>query len=366
MHFKIDRTAFLNELNTLQGVAGAKQVIPILSTLLIETQADRIAMRATDLDLTITTGCGASVREDGAICLPARKLMEIVKSLSHGEIEIKTNDLHQATITSNGSRFKLKGVEAGDFPEPKEFSGEFAEVPADVFSRFIPRVIHAVGQEASRYSLNGAKLEISDGRIRMVATDGHRLALVEREGQFNADVDVILPKRALTELAKLCATSDGMLQIGKADNHIHFKLGKREIVSCLLSGQYPDYGKVIPTQNHNRFTVRRDLISPAIKRVALMADDRHHAIKLEIGDCQMSVSSQTAEIGEAGETIVIGYDGDPITAGFNATYLNDFLNAIEEDEILFEFKTGDTQTLMSVTTEYSDRASAVIMPIRLS
>jgi DNA polymerase-3 subunit beta len=157
-----------------------------------------------------------------------------------------------------------------------------------------------------------------------------------------------------------------MLQIGKADNHIHFKLGKREIVSCLLSGQYPDYDKVIPTQNHNRFTVRRDLISPAIKRVALMADDRHHAIKLEIGDCQMSVSSQTAEIGEAGETIVIGYEGEEITAGFNATYLNDFLNAIEEDEILFEFKTGDTQTLMSVTTNYSDRAIGVIMPMLLS
>ncbi|MGH9841690.1 MAG: DNA polymerase III subunit beta, partial [Blastocatellia bacterium] len=119
MHFTIDRTAFLNELNHLQGVAGAKQVIPILSHVLIETRADRITLRATDLDLTITTGCEASVREDGSICLPARKLTEIVKLLAHGEIEIKVNGLHQATITSNGSRFKLKGLKAEDFPERK-------------------------------------------------------------------------------------------------------------------------------------------------------------------------------------------------------------------------------------------------------
>jgi len=364
MHFKIDRTAFLNELNHLQGVAGAKQVIPILSHLLIETRLDRITMRATDLDLTITTECEAFVREKGSICLPARKLMEIVKSLSHGEIEIKVNDLNQATITSNGSRFKLKGVEAEGFPEKKAFEGEFAEIPSDLFSRFIPRIIHAVGSDESRYALNGAKLEITGERIRMVATDGHRLALVEHDGQFGEELDVIIAKKALAELAKLCAGFDGEMLIGKADNHIHFKLGKREVVSCLLSGQYPDYANVLPSDNHNRFTVGRDAIHPAVKRVALMADERQHSIKLEIGDCQMHVSSQTAELGEAGETIVIGYTGEKITAGFNAAYLNDFFNAVEENEILFEFKTGETQAQFSTTSANYDRCLAIVMPVR--
>ncbi len=364
MHFKIDRTAFLNELNHLQGVAGAKQVIPILSHVLIETRADRITLRATDLDLTITTGCEARVREDGSICLPARKLTEIVKSLAHGEVEIKVNGLHQATITSNGSRFKLNGVAAQEFPEPKDTPAQFTEIPAGIFSRFIPRVIHAVGNDESRYSLNGAKLEISDERIRMVATDGHRLALVEHDGQFGEEVNEIIPKKTIAELAKLCASFDGLMQIGKADNHLHFKLGKREVVSCLLSGQYPDYANVLPKENHNRFTVGRDLIHPAIKRVALMADEKQHAIKLEIGDCELHVSSQTADIGEAGETIVVGYSGDKITAGFNATYLNDFLNAIEEDEILFEFKTGETQAQFSTTSANFDRCLSIIMPMR--
>ena len=364
MHFKIDRTAFLHELYSLQAVAGAKQVIPILSHLLIETSEDRIGMRATDLDLTIATECEADVREKGSICLPARKLMEIVKSLTHGEVEIKVNGLHQATITSNGSRFKLNGVEARGFPERKEFEGEYAEISADLFSRFIPRVLHAVGNDESRYALNGAKLEITDERIRMVATDGHRLALVEHDGQFNNELDVLLPRKALAELAKLCAGFDDEMQIGRTENQLHFKLGKREVVSCLLTGQYPDYANVLPTDNHNRFTVGRDAIHPAIKRVALMADERQHTIKLEVGDCEMHVSSQTAELGEAGETVVVGYTGEKITAGFNAVYLNDFLSAVEEDEVLFEFKTGETQAKFSTTSANFDRCVEIIMPVR--
>ncbi|MGE0128943.1 MAG: DNA polymerase III subunit beta [Blastocatellales bacterium] len=365
MNFRIDRTTFLSELYYLQGVAGSKQVIPILSCLLIEISANRITLRASDLDLTITTECEATVREEGSICLPARKLMEIVKSLAQGEIEIKTNDLCQATITSNGSRFKLHGVEAESFPDFQEFTGDYAEVPADIFSRFIPRIIHAVGQEASRYALNGAKLEISDERIRMVATDGHRLALIEREEKFAESLDVIIPKKTLSELAKLCAAGGEMLRIGKTDNHIHFHCGKREIVSRMLVGQYPDYAAVLPKENHNRFTIGRDLILPTVKRVALMADDKHHAIKLEIADGEMQVSSQSADIGEAGETVAIDYQGEKITTGFNANYLNDFFNAIEEDEILFEFKTGETQTQFSVATAHQDRCLAVVMPMRL-
>jgi DNA polymerase III subunit beta len=199
----------------------------------------------------------------------------------------------------------------------------------------------------------------------MVATDGHRLALVEHDGKFADGLDVLIPKKTLSELAKLTAAFDGEMRIGKADNHIHFKLGKREVVSCLLTGQYPDYAGVLPTDNHNRFRVGRDAIHPAIKRVALMADERQHTIRLEVGDCQMHVSSQTAELGEAGETVLVGYTGEKISAGFNAAYLNDFLSAVEEDEVLFEFKTGDTQAQFSTVTSNNDRFVAIVMPMKL-
>jgi DNA polymerase III subunit beta len=363
MNIKVDRNLLLSELHYLQGVAGTKPIIPALSHLLIETASSRITMRITDLDLMITTECEAVVREQGSICLPARKLMEIVKSLPQAEIEIKANDLCQATINCAPSRFKINGLSADDFPESQEYSGEFAEIPAEIFSRFIPRVIHAAGQEGSRYALNGAKLKISNERIRMVATDGHRLALIEHKGSFSGALDVILPKRAVIELGKLCAGSDKMLRIGKADYHIHFHLGKRRIVSRLLTGIYPDYSAVLPKENFNRFTVGRGMITPAIKRVSLMAEDRSRAIKMEIGEGEMRISSECCGIGEAGETIPIAYDGNRITAGFNAAYLNDFLHAIEEEDILFEFKDGKTQAQINVHTADQDRCLAIVMPL---
>lgn len=366
MNIKIDRDLFLSELYYLQGVAAAKQLIPILSHLRIEAAPGKITMRATDLDVTVTTECAAGVRECGSICLPARKLAEIVKSLAHGEIEIKANDLSQATMACNGSRFKLRGMSAEDFPCVKEYSGEYSEAPAELFSRFIPRVIHAVGQEGSHYALHGVKLEVSDERIRMVATDGHRLALIEREGRFGKAVDAIVPKKALVELTKICAASDETLLIGKDDNHIRFKLGKREIVSCLLAGRYPDYSAVLPKENLHRLTLDRNLISPAVKRVALMADGRSRAIKLEVGKGVMNISSQSIDCGEAGETVPIGYEGKKITAGFNASYLGDVFNAFDEDEILFEIRNGETPAQFTVSASDQDRCVMIVMPLALA
>ncbi len=366
MNIKVDRDLFLIELYFLQRVAGAKQLIPVLSHLLIEASPGKITMRATDLDVTVTTECAAVVRDGGSICLPARKLAEIVKSLAHGEIEIKANDLSQAAIACNGSRFKLHGMSAEDFPCVKEYSGEYSEAPAELFSRFIPRVIHAVGQEGSHYALHGVKLEVSDERIRMVATDGHRLALVEREGRFGKAVDAIVPKKAMVELAKICAASDETLLIGKDDNHIRFKLGRREIVSCLLAGRYPDYSAVLPKEKPLRLALGRNVVSPAVKRVALMADGRSRAIKLEIGKGMMSVSSQSADCGEAGETIPVCYEGKKITAGFNADYLSDIFSALDEDEILFEIKNGETPAQFTVSAPDQERYIAVVMPLSLA
>jgi DNA polymerase III sliding clamp (beta) subunit (PCNA family) len=295
MNIKVDRNLFLSELYYLQGVAAAKQVIPILSHLLIETGPGRITMRATDLDLTITTECEADVREAGSICLPARKLVEIVKSLPQAGIEIKANDLFQATITCTPSRFRLNGL--------------------------------------LRRQLSGVAAVF--GRIRRS------------------------PRRYLLALHP---ARHSRRRPGRFALHAH----KREIVSRLLAGIYPDYSAVLPTENHNRFRVGRDLIFPAVKRVALMADDKQHAIKLEIGEGELHISSQTSEIGEAGETVPIDYAGEKITAGFNAAYLNDFFSAIEEDEILFEFKSGETQTQLSTTTAFMDRCLAVVMPVRFS
>jgi DNA polymerase-3 subunit beta len=366
VHFTIDRGQLLSELKYLEGVVPAKHIIPALSHVRIEAMFGILKMRATDLDLTMTSETQADIRKAGAICLPLRKLTDIVKSLPKGEVDIKTDDDSQATIICNSSRFKLKGLNADEFPQRESYSGQFAEIPSEVLSRFIPRIIHAASQESSRYALDGAKLEITSALIRMVATDGHRLALIEQEGSFDTEVDVIVPRKALVELEKICSDGEGPLRIGKSDNHIHFELGKRRITTSLLTGQYPDYSLVLPKQNHNRLRVGRNDISLAIKRVALMADDRSHTIKMDIGAEVINITSQSHKTGEAGETVPIDYQGEPIIAGFNATYLNDFFNAIDEDEVLLEFETGEKPVQLSGgNPAYNDRCFAVIMPMRL-
>jgi DNA polymerase III subunit beta len=166
-------------------------------------------------------------------------------------------------------------------------------------------------------------------------------------------------------LAKLCSAGDETLLVGKDDNHIRFKLGKREIVSCMLAGRYPDYSAVLPKEDLNSLTLDRDIVSPAIKRVALMADGRSRAVKLEIRKGRMNISSQSADFGEAGETIPIDYLGKKIVVGFNATYLSDVFNSFDEDELLFEIKNGETPAQFTSSTSNEDRCLAVVMPMRL-
>ncbi len=366
MHITVEGNQFFTELKHLEGIIPTKNIVHAFSHVQIEAMFGVVKMQATDGKLMMTSEIQADVSNAGSICLRLRKLAEIIKSLGKGEIEIKTDGDCQATIIRNSSKFKLKGSNTDDFPQPESYSGQFTEIPSELFSRFISRIIHAASEESSRYALDSAKLEINAEGIRMVATDGHRLALIEHEGRFGAEIDVIVPKKALVELEKVCSCSDGTLRVGKSANHIHFELGKRRIITSVLTGQYPDYSLVLPKENHNRFKVTRAEISAAIRRVALMADSNSHTIKMEIGAGVINLTSQSREAGEAGEIVPIDYQGEPITIGFNATYLSDFLGAINEEEVLIELENGARPAQLSgVNPEHNDRCLAVVMPTKM-
>jgi DNA polymerase-3 subunit beta len=198
----------------------------------------------------------------------------------------------------------------------------------------------------------------------MVATDGHRLAIIERKGEFGEPIDVIIQRKALTELAKLCAAGDEILQIGTTDNKIHFKLGARRMTSRLLTGDYPNYSAILPKENHRRFTVGREPVLSAIKRAAIMVGERQRAIKIEIGNGEMRISSESSENGEAIETVPIDYSGEAITAGFNSVYLSDFLTSTNEEELSFEFKDGHSPAQLRYSPSSQDRHLGVVMPMR--
>jgi DNA polymerase III subunit beta len=366
MHFTIGKTAFLKELNMLQGVVEKKSTIPVLSNLLLEAAGAELWIKGTDLDVSISTQCEAEIRHPGAICVQAKKLFEIVRSLPDADIEIKLGANDQVGLVCDRSRFKMPGLTKDNFPEIKTFDGTFWSFPSDVIRTFISRTIFAITTEESRYALNGAKVEISGKGIRMVATDGHRLSFIEKQGEFgDAKLDVLIPKKTLAELARLCGETDDTVEIASGDNHLFFKVGRRLLASRTLTGQFPNYELVLPKDNKNRVVVENSQVSSAIKRVAMMADDRSHAIKFDVNDGQIKITSQSADQGEAEEVLPVEYPGPSITAGFNAQYLLDFFNVIQDGDVIFEFKDGNSATELKSSKDSDYNLRYIIMPMRL-
>lgn len=368
MQFKVGKGAFLKELGFVQGVVERKSTIPILSNLLIEAKGGALEIKATDLDLSLSTVCEAEVSEDGAVCVQAKKLFEIVRALPESDIEMKCSGQEQMTLLCDRSRFRMPWVGKENYPEIQEFKGEPVEIPAEMIRTFINRTVFAITNEESRYALNGAKFELSGERVRMVATDGHRLAFIEKKGRYAQNgkkLDVIIPRKTLAELAKLCADTEETVEFGYDDNHLYFRLGKRFLSSRLLSGQFPNYEMVLPKDNNHRLVIESSRVAGAIRRVALMADERSHLIKFDVGTGQMNISSQAADIGEAGETIPVEYDGPQIAVGFNAQYLNEFFNVIQDGEVAFEFKDGNSQAQLRPNVDGDYDFKYIVMPMRL-
>jgi DNA polymerase-3 subunit beta len=366
MHLIVSKTTLLKELNILQGVVEKKSTIPILSNLLMEAINGELLIKGTDLDVSISTRCDADIKQEGSICVQAKKLFEIVRSLPDAEIEIKRGENDQVNLVCERSRFKLLGLSKDNFPEVKEFDGPFAPIPSDLVRTFIARTIFAITNEESRYALNGAKMELSAKGIRMVATDGHRLSFIEKQSDMgDLSLDVLIPKKTLTELSRLCVETGEPVEVGPGDNHLHFRVEKRLLTSRTLSGQFPNYELVLPKENSNKVVIESARVASAVRRVALMADERSHAIRFDIDDGQINITSQSSEMGEAGETLPIEYTGPPITAGFNAQYLLDFFSVIQEGEVALEFKDGNSQAQLRSKADEEYDFRYVIMPMRL-
>jgi DNA polymerase III subunit beta len=367
MHFTIAKSNFLRELNIVQGVVEKKNTIPILSNLLVEAEEKGITIKGTDLDLAITTFCEAEIIKPGAICLQARKLFEIVKSLPEAEIEVKCIEQDQVLLTCERSKFRLVGFNKEAFPNIDPCNAMLVSLPTFLVSTFINRTLFAITNEESRYSLNGAKLEVSSAGVRMITTDGHRLSFIEKQEQvFDGEkIDVLIPRKTLSELAKLCAELDGLVEFGKNENHLYFRVGHRLLSSRTLTGQFPNYELVIPKDKRNQIIFEADKLSNSIKRVALMADEKSHSIKFDINTGFVKISSQAMELGDSEDVLLADYNSDPITIAFNAHYLLDFFGVIQDAEVILEVKDGNSQVLLRPITIDEFDFRYIVMPMRL-
>ena len=373
MEISISRQELLRELTATQGVVERKTTIPILSNFLIEAEGDKVVITATDLDQSIKTSCAAKVKKSGSCTIPARKLYDYIKLLGDGDISIKQMENHWIQIRSGRSNTRMVGMARANFPNVPEFPhSSVTSIPAASLRNCIAKTIFAISNEESRYTLNGALMILKAESLAMVATDGHRLAHIEKSGETLSNVSgerkTLIPRKALAELQSLLANTEAeTIEFADDDSTLFFRIGHRVLTSRKLTGQFPNYEAVMPRDNNKFAVVRSQDLMGSIQRVAQFADERSGAVKLRLEQNELKISSSSTDSGESEDTIETPYNFEPLVVGFNSAYLIDFLKAIgNEGEVRLEFK--DAQSAGQVRPEDAEeeyRYRYIIMPMRI-
>jgi len=372
MEISVSKFELLKELTATQGVVERKTTIPILSNFLFEAADDRLTITATDLDLSLRTSCAAKVKKEGACTIPARKLYDYVKLLPDGDISIKLLENHWVNIRSGRSNTKMVGMARANFPGLPVFpSAGSVKIPAQTLRSMIGRTIFAISNEESRYTLNGGLMVLKPESITMVATDGHRLAHIEKTGEtfdVQGEQKTLIPKKAMSELFSLLQNSDvEQIEFAKDDSTLFFRIGERLLTSRQLTGQFPNFEAVLPRETPKSVVVHGADLSTAIQRVAQFADERSRAIRMKLDKNELKISSSSTEAGESEDSIEIVYAADAMTIGFNSEYLIDFLKASSGGEVRLEFKDAQSAGQMRPDDGSDDgfKYRYVVMPMRI-
>jgi DNA polymerase-3 subunit beta len=376
MEIAVSKQELLRELTATQSVVERKTTIPILSNFLLEADdaEGRLTITATDLDQSIKTSCAAKVKKPGSCTIPARKLYDYIKLLPDGDISIKLQDNHWVQIRSGRSNTKMVGMARANFPQVPEFpSTSVVTLPVATFRNLISKTIFAISNEESRYTLNGALLILKPESLAMVATDGHRLAHIEKQGENLGSVPggekkTLIPRKALAELQSLLSNTDAeQVEFADDENQLFFRIGKRVLTSRKLTGQFPNYEAVLPRDNNKFIIIRSEELSASIQRVAQFADERSGAIKIRLEQNELRISSSSTESGESEDVIESPYQFDALVVGFNSGYLLDFLKAIgNTGEVRLEFKDAQSAGQMRPEDASDDyKYRYIIMPMRI-
>ncbi len=373
MEFTVNKADLVRELSLSQGVVEKKTTIPILSNVLIEASGDRLQLTATDLELSIQCSCPAEVKTEGAGTLPAKRLLDYARLLPDAPIHFKFTEAHWVNLVCGRARTRIAGMSRESFPEIAERPPSQAEIPANVLVRLISRTAFAVSVEESRFALNGALLLLAPGRLTMVATDGHRLALCQEEGEFGSGAAqrALVPKKAMMELLKLLHDEgdEAKVEFSADENHLFFGAGPRLLVCRKLTGNFPDYERVLPAEHPNRVALKRDEFRAAVERVAQFADERSHAIRIGFAPGEVKLHATLSDTGSTEETLPAAYDGPQVQVGFNAQYIMDFLRALgDEEDVVFLFRDSSSAgELRPAGGDGGDGLSYryIVMPMRI-
>jgi len=372
MEITVSKADLLKELTATQGVVERKTTIPILSNFLFEATDGKLAITATDLDLSLRTSCSAKVKKDGSCTIPARKLYDYVKLLGDGDISIKLMENHWVQIRSGRSNTKMVGMARANFPAVPAFPEAGAvKIPAAMLKTMISKTIFAISLEESRYTLNGALMVMKAESLTMVATDGHRLAHIENTtakfGGINGELKILVPKKAMQELSSLLQNSDAeFVEFAKDDATLFFRIGHRVLTSRQLTGQFPNYEAVLPKDNNKSVAIGCAELTGAIQRVAQFADERSGAVKVKLDKGELKISSSSTDAGESEDSIELKYDGDGMVIGFNSHYLIDFLKVADCSEVKLELKDSQSAGQLRPSDAKDDyKYRYIVMPMRI-
>jgi len=372
MKFVIQKSDLVSGLQRIQNIVQSRSTMPILSNVRLETDKDGIQLFATDLEIGLQDRIPAEIQEAGKITVSARKFYEIAKELKEEQIRVESKNHQQIVIHSGKSSFKLRGLSAEEypsFPEIKE-TGKIT-LPSGLLLEMIKKTSYAVSSDLTRLSLNGVLLHLPANRkksIEMVATDGHRLSMVERKlpsgKETKQGIKVIVPKKAINELKKYLDDGDhGDLEIIISENHIAFQEGSYILLSRLIDAKFPNYEDVIPKENPNSLILSRELFQGVIRRVAILSDEKTNAIQLSLRKGELLVSSNNPEIGEASESLPTDYQDADIDVGFNVRYMQDITSAFQGEEV--RILLGDPLSPTRIEDPSDQGFLGVIMPMRI-
>jgi len=363
MKFKAKKEILLNGIQIVQNIITTKAALPILSNILIEAQQDSLKLTATDLDVGISCAITVDTQEPGAITIPAKRFNDIIKELPSDSVDITTKKNNLVIIETQTCQFKIMGLAREEFPKLPEFKDkEVIKLEQVTLKQMLNLTSFSVSFDETRYVLNGILFQINKNKLTFVATDGKRLAIIEKtlNQDMDKDISIIVPIKTIHELNRNLK-EEGELSLVLGDNQVLFDLGNVCIISRLIEGEFPDYRQVVPPVSETKMRVDRTLFLLAVRRASLLSTPDYQAVKLEVFKNKLVVSKSTPDVGESREEVPIEYQGKEMVIGFNPNYLIDVLKNLLEEQIELELTDGEKPGVIR-----SNGYIYIVLPMRLS
>lgn len=370
MKFTITRDNLTQGLAAVGASIPARTTLPVLSNILIEADGGGVQMSGTDLDIAVSLRVPAEVEEEGALTVPARKLQELARELPERPAQVSARGDRLELVCGNAT-FRLNGMPQDEFPNfPEVDFSESWRITGSVLQELIGRTAFAVSTEESRPILNGVLWQLAEGQMRMVATNGHRLAkmVVPAEGPNAPHVDLIVPPKALTQVDRLFEADD-QIEVARSENHLGFRKEDTRVFTRLIEGPYPNYEQVIPKDNDKHAIARKDSLAQALRRMAVVASEQTHRVRLSFASNVVRFSVETPDLGEANEEMEVEFEGEALDIGFNANYLLEVLKFMPTEEVRLSFRAPERAATVEPWSgadgDGGEEYLCLIMPLRL-